>query len=417
MSESGEAISDETTTCCIVGGGPAGMVLAYLLARHGVDVTLLESHGDFDRDFRGDTFHASSLDLMDALGLGDKVQEIMHARIPDVGFTRTDGTTLTLGSFRHMGGAHPYVGVIPQSQFLDMLASEAQAFPSFRLKFKHAADGLIEEDGVVRGVRYRHGQEHGEIHADLVVAADGRGSRLRKAAGIELVASAPPMDVVWFRLSKKPSDEALGVDIFLGTGDMLVVVDRGDCWQLGYIIIKGSLKQLRDAGLDAMQAKVRELAPDFMKDRVATDLDEWKKVAVLAVQIGRVECWHKPGLLLIGDAAHVMSPIGGVGINYAIQDGVAAFNHLAEPLKQGCLRQAHLAAVQSRREWPVQFIQNLQGMLQKKIIQQALASDKPFQMPFFTRVISAVPGLNRLPARLMAYGVRPDSLPHALPVE
>lgn len=399
------------TSCCVVGGGPAGMVLAYLLAMDGVDVTLLESHANFEREFRGDTFHASSMDLIDDLGLLDKLNPLILSRLSQLAFTTQSGKSLTMAKFSGMKSRFPYVAIVPQAEFLTMLSEEAKNFPSFKIQMQANVQSLIEENGKIVGVHYKKDGQIHELRADLVVAADGRASRLRKKAGIELKIEAPPMDVLWFRLPHQTGDDQQkdGVEIRIGSGTMMVLLGRGDYWQCGFIILKGAYHDIRTAGLEKFHQEIRELLPDFLHDRIK-QIDDWKKIAVLAVQVGRVEKWHRPGLLLIGDAAHVMSPIGGVGINYAIQDAVAAYNYLSHPLSSGSINDEDLAAVQKRREWPTKVIQGIQTMAQKRIVKAALQTNKEFSFPLPLRIISKLPLLNKLPAWILAYGIRHETI-------
>lgn len=398
----------ESTTCCVVGGGPAGVVLAYLLARDGLNVTLLESHKDFDREFRGDTFHANSMELVEDIGLMPQVDEIIRSRLKTLSFTSEDGREIPFANFSRLNSKYPYVAVISQAEFLDLLVNEAKKFPGFRVIMQAVAQELIEEGGRVAGVRYSHaGQQH-ELRAPLVVGADGRGSKIRAKANIELESNAPMMDIVWFRFDRKPDEPNVdGVEIKIRGGNMMVQVSRGDSWQFGLVILKGGGHNLREAGLGAFQETIRPLIFDFLKDRV-TELDAWNKTTTLSVQVGRVKKWYKPGLLLIGDAAHVMSPIGGVGINYAIQDAVAAFNLLSRPLKTGNLTVEDLAAVQERREKPTAFMQKVQTGAQEYIVKRALDPSKKFNMPLPLRIISKIPILRGLPPKIFAYGIRPE---------
>jgi 2-polyprenyl-6-methoxyphenol hydroxylase-like FAD-dependent oxidoreductase len=388
------------------------MLLAYLLSRRGIGTVLLESHKDFAREFRGDTFHASSLDVMDQLGLSEPMASLVQARLPELKMVAENGREIVMGRFGALRCRHPYVGVVSQAAFLDFLAAQARAFPAFHLEMEANAQELIEEGGRVRGVRYQKKGEWQEVRADLVVAADGRGSRLRKAAGLELVpGEAPPMDIVWFRLPREDGDAAFeaGVEIRIGGRGMAIVVDRGENWQGGLVVAKGGFHEIRQAGLEAFQQALASLLPPFLRGRVGA-IDAWTKISILAVQVGRVERWWRPGLLLIGDAAHVMSPVGGVGINYAMQDAVAAANLLAGPLAAGTLRDGDLAAVQRRREWPTRVIQKFQTLVQNRIIRAALQEGAGFRMPLPARLLQGIPVLNRLPARFLAYGVRPERI-------
>lgn len=401
----------ENTCCCIVGGGPAGVILAYLLAKDGIDVTLLESHDDFAREFRGDTFHASSMELIDDLGLMDKLDPLVHSRLKQLSFTTLSGKSITMASFEGMKSHFPYVAIVPQESFLTMISEEAKHFSSFKIEMKANVQQLVEEDGKIVGVHYKKNNQIHELRADLVVAADGRASRLRKKAGIELKTEAPPMDVLWFRLPRQDSDDKgrEGVEIRIGPGAMMILLDRGDYWQCGYIVLKGAYHEIREGGLEKFQEELKELLPAFLHDRIR-DIDDWKKVAVLAVQVGRVEKWHRPGFLLIGDAAHVMSPIGGVGINYAIQDAIAAYNCLSRPLRANSLIEQDLANVQERREWPTKVMQGIQTMAQKRIVKAALQSNGEFTLPLPARIIGKIPLLNKLPAKILAYGIRHETI-------
>src|SRR5579883_2246812 len=338
----------EETTCCIVGAGPAGTILALLLARKGVNVTLLEEHMDFDRDFRGDTIHPSVMQILDEIGLADRLLEIEHTRADVIPLQTADGT-YTFADFRRLKTRFNYVLLIPQARFLEFITNEAKRYPNFKLIMGARAEKLIEEDGYVHGVQYRGQDGWHSLRAVLTVGADGRFSRIRKLAGFEPVAAAQSMDVLWFRLPRKEGDEK-GAMGRLGKGHILVILNRTDSWQIGYIIPKGGYQKLRSAGMDALHRELAALLPDWA-DRLDT-LREWKQISVLSVESSRLKRWYRPGLLLIGDAAHVMSPIGGVGINYAIQDAVVAANILGPSLKARKLRLSDLAKVQREREWP-----------------------------------------------------------------
>lgn len=402
-----------SASCCVVSGGPAGVLLSYLLARRGIRTTLLESHADFAREFRGDTFHASSMEIMDQLGLMQKVKALVRARIPTLKMAIDDKPPSIMGDFRKLKSPFPYVAVISQADFLDMLVSEAKKFLAFQVKMQANAQALIEENNRVLGVRYQQDGNLHDLRADLVVAADGRGSRMRRAAGWKLIpGKAPAMDVIWFRLPHEARDAELeeGVAIRISSGGhMLVLIDRGDSWQGGFVVMKRGLKELRDQGLEVFQAELKKLLPDFLRSRVE-GLDDWNKKSVLAVQVGHLEKWFKPGLLLIGDAAHVMSPVGGVGINYAIQDAVAAHNLLAGPLASGTLTEDNLAAVQRRRERAVRVMQNIQTLIQNKLIKAALVPAIEFELPFALRLATKVPATNRVLAWMLAYGLRNERI-------
>ena len=404
------------TTCCIVGAGPGGAVLALLLAREGISVTLLEAHEDFDRDFRGDTIHPSVLHIMDELGLAERLHEFRHSKIYQAAFATPSGP-FTVADFRRVEKKFPYIMMLPQAQFLEYITTKAKRYSSFRLLMGASVQELIEEDGVTRGVRYRAhehptraaraGTQHDgwhEVRARLTVGADGRSSRIRRLGEFETIKTSPPMDILWFRIPRKPKDPE-GVLGHFGQGHALVLLDRLDQWQVAYVIIKGSYSQVHAAGLEALRRTISNLLPEF-QDRIEY-LKDWKQVAVLSVESSRVCRWYKPGLLLIGDAAHVMSPVGGVGINYAIQDAVVAANVLSKPLKIGKVGIEDLREVQRQREWPVKVIQWIQTQIQKRLLAAAFRSDKPLQIPRPIRLLLRVPIIRDLPARILAFGVRP----------
>lgn len=403
------------TTCCIVGAGPGGAVLALLLARQGIPVTLLEAHEDFDRDFRGDTIHPSVLHIMDELGLAERLHEFRHSKIYQAAFSTPSGP-VTMADFRRVEKKFPYIMMLPQAQFLEYITAEAKRYPSFRLLMGASVQELIEDDGVTRGVRYRSResptradragtkpQGWHEVRALLTVGADGRSSRIRKLGEFETVKTSPPMDILWFRIPRKPKDPE-GLLGHFGQGHALVLLDRLDQWQVGYVIMKGSYGQVHAAGLEALRRSISNLLTEF-PDRIE-HLKDWKQVAVLSVESSRVCRWYKPGLLLIGDAAHVMSPVGGVGINYAIQDAVVAANVLSKPLRIRKAGIEDLREVQRQREWPVKVIQWIQTQAQKRLITAALRSDKPLQIPRPIRLLLRLPIIRDLPARIIAFGVR-----------
>jgi 2-polyprenyl-6-methoxyphenol hydroxylase-like FAD-dependent oxidoreductase len=379
-------------------------MLAFLLARQGISVMLLETHGDFDRDFRGDTLHPSVMGILDQVGLAEKLLQIPHTKMHNLTMQTPIGTA-TIADFSRLKVKYPFITVLPQVKFLEFIATEAQQYPNFQLLMGANVQELVEADGTVRGVRYRgHGGWH-EVSAKLTVACDGRFSRLRQLAGFETIKTAPPMDILWFRLPHQTSDvEGLGVGGRIRGGHMLVIIDRRDYWQLGYVILKGSYHTLRNAGITALQEAISTLAPEFA-DRV-DQLQDWSQVALLSVESSRLPRWYRPGLLFIGDAAHVMSPVGGVGINYAIQDAVVATNLLSAPLKAGQVRVDDLAAVQRQREFPTRIIQGFQSLIQQQIVKGALNPDQDFKPPAFL----SLPLLRDIPARLIGLGVSPVHL-------
>jgi 2-polyprenyl-6-methoxyphenol hydroxylase-like FAD-dependent oxidoreductase len=390
------------TSCCIVGGGPAGAILALILARQKIPVVLLEAHEDFERDFRGDTIHPSALEIMDELGLAPRLHELRHSKIHS-GTLMTSNGALAVADFRRLKTRFPYIMMLPQSHFLEFITEEARQHANFQLRMGARVEELIEEDGVVRGVRYEDDAGIHEVRALLTIGADGRSSRVRHLAGKEPLKTSPPMDVLWFRLPRKPDDPE-GVLGRIGSGHLAVMLDRLDEWQVAYVILKGSYRQIREAGIDALRQSLVSIAPEFA-DRVA-HLKEWKQFAMLSVESSRVKEWYKAGLLLIGDAAHVMSPVGGVGINYAIQDAVVAANTLAEPLRAGRVELRHLREVQRQREWPTRFIQRFQALVQGVMARNILRTDRPLQVPRIARLFLKTPILRDLPARLIAFGLR-----------
>jgi 2-polyprenyl-6-methoxyphenol hydroxylase-like FAD-dependent oxidoreductase len=395
----------QQTTCCVVGGGPAGAVLSYLLARQGIPVTLLEAHLDFERDFRGDTLHPSIMEVMDELGLADDLLQLPHTKLDKMS-APTSGGTVVLADLSHLKTKFPYITFMPQARFLTFLTSRAYQFPAFHLRMGARVEALVEE-GVVRGVRYRAQDGGHEIRAALVVGADGRFSRLRRLGGFEAHSSSPPMDVLWFRVSRQPGD-AHGVLGRFGHGHLLVELEREAQWQLGFVIAKGSYQTLRAAGLEALRQAVAETAPE-LADRVI-EITDWHQVSVLSVEADRLTRWYKPGLLMIGDAAHTMSPAGGNGINYAVMDAVATANILSGPLQAGNVTESDLARVQHRREHPTKIIQAIVNQMQERMIKTALDPSKGVQVPRFLQW----PVIRNLPAHVVAFGIQPEHVkePH-----
>jgi 2-polyprenyl-6-methoxyphenol hydroxylase-like FAD-dependent oxidoreductase len=395
----------QQTSCCIVGGGPGGAMLALLLARRGVRVALLEMHKDFDREFRGDTIHPSVMEILDQIGLADKLHEIPHTKVtgPTIQFADGPFRPFDLGRLKTR---FPYILLVPQARFLEFITGEAAKYPQFKLVMRAQVQQMVEEDGVVRGVRYLAPDGMHEIRASLTVGADGRFSLLRRLAGFEPIKTSPPMDVLWFRLPKLPGEPEITGGLFggIGRGRIFVMLERTDYWQAGLVFPKGQYQELRAKGVEAVRQSITEIEPHFA--RHAEYLTDWHQLTLLSVESSRCPLWHKPGLLLIGDAAHVMSPVGGVGINYAIQDAVVATNVLTKPLLAGRVTEADLAEVQRQREWPTRAIQAMQSFMQKRLVANALLAQQAVNVPWQLRLFSRIPILRDLPARMIAFGAR-----------
>ena len=382
------------------------MMLGFLLARAGLDVVVLEKHADFLRDFRGDTIHPSTLELMHELGLLDEFLKLPHQRAPQLS-GRFGHLPLTLADFGHLPTRCKFIALMPQWDFLNFLAEHGRRYRGFRLMMRTEATGLIEEGGRVVGVHATSPQGDLAIRSPLVVGSDGRHSIVRDKAGLVVEALGAPMDVLWFRLSRRP-DDSLATGGFFLPGRIFVTLNRGDYWQCAYVIPKGSVEEVHRKGLPAFRADIVSAVPMF-GDRV-DEIADWDQVKLLTVAVDRLKRWYRSGLLCIGDAAHAMSPIGGVGINLAVQDAVAAANIVAEPLRAGTVGEDVLAKVQARREFPTRVTQRIQIVMQERVIRNVLAGQGELKPPLFVKLLRAFPFMRRIPARILGLGVRPEHI-------
>ena len=400
------------TTCLVVGGGPAGMVLGLLLARAGVEVTVLEKHADFLRDFRGDTVHPTTLDLLDELGLGEEFAKLPQSHVTQVGLPTAAGV-VQFGDFTRLKGPHNYIAMVPQWDLLDLLADAAKQESTFTLRMETEAVDLLRDHDRVVGVKYRTATgDTGEIHADLTVAADGRHSVLRSAANLRVNDYPTPLDVWWFRLPREATDPS-GVVGVMSAARAVVMLDRNDYWQTATLIRKGSDAEHRTQPVSAMVESIAEVVP-WLADRVDS-VKSWDDVKLLDVRVDRLSRWYQDGLLLIGDAAHAMSPVGGVGINLAIQDAVATARLLAAPLKAGRVTTRDLAKVQRRRLLPTLVVQGAQRFLHARVLRPALAGQieiaRTTRLPLPVRVMRRFPWFRRIPAYVVGRGIRPEHAP------
>ena len=393
-----------TKRCCVAGGGPAGLMLGFLLARAGVDVIVLEKHADFFRDFRGDTIHPSTLEIMYELGLLEDFFKRPHQNLQKLGGQIGDERVI-LADLTHLPTHCQFITFMPQWDFLDFLAKQAKRYRTFNLRMLADVDELLFEGEKVIGVRAKTRSGTLKIRTDLVVGADGRASTVRERAGLEVEDLGAPMDALWMRLSKQPMDDTQTFGRFL-PGRIFVSLDRGDYWQCAYLIPKGGFDELRRKGLSAFRSSIAEINPAFA-NRVQ-ELASWDDIKLLTVRVDRLKHWYKPGLLCIGDAAHAMSPVGGVGINLAVQDAVAAANILALPLRQGAVPEALLVQVQRRREWPTKMTQRLQVFIQRRVISNVLQLQRQPTVPFAVKLFNWFPVFRRIPSRLIGMGFRPE---------
>ncbi|MCP3389911.1 FAD-dependent oxidoreductase [Bradyrhizobium sp. CCGB12] len=391
--------------CCIVGGGPAGMMLGYLLGRAGIDVVVLEKHADFFRDFRGDTVHPSTLQVMDELGLIDGFLKLPHQRLQKMDGL-FGGTPVRIADLSRLHTKYPFIAFMPQWDFLNYLREAGRRFASLEVMMGTEAVDLIRRGETIAGVRAKTPEGIIDIEADLTIACDGRHSTVRERAGLGVEEIGAPMDVLWFRAGRKP-DETENVFARVEPGKMMITFDRGDYWQCAYVIAKGQFDAVKARGLQALLDDVVRMAP-ILRSGIA-EVKSFDDIKLLTVAINRLTRWTRPGLLCIGDAAHAMSPVGGVGVNLAVQDAVATANLLADKLNHGCPSENELDAVRRRREFPVKMTQRMQVVVQNNIISGALQpGDRPLKVPLIVRLITALPWLQGIPARLLALGVRPE---------
>jgi len=393
-----------TTECAIAGGGPAGIMLGFLLARAGVDVVVLEKHQDFFRDFRGDTIHPSTLQVMHELGLLDEFLKLPHQAVKQLGAQIGDDTVM-IADFSHLPTEAKFLAFMPQWDFLDFLATHGKRYPTFHLRMRAEVDELLKDGNRVVGLKAATPDSDLEVRADLVVGTDGRKSTVRALAGLEVEDMGAPMDVLWLRLTRRPEDgdDTLGR---IEPGRFFIMINRGDYWQCAFVIAKGGFNELRRKGLEAFRLAIVALKPT-LSTRVK-EIASWDDVRLLTVKVDRLKRWYRPGLLCIGDAAHAMSPIGGVGINLAIQDAVATANILAAPLLEGRVTEEELQKVQKRRRLPTELTQALQVFIQNRVVTNVLTMTRQPKPPFFARMMDRFPVLRRLPARLIGMGFRPE---------
>jgi len=393
-----------TTECAIAGGGPAGIMLGFLLARAGVDVVVLEKHEDFFRDFRGDTIHPSTLQVMHELSLLDEFLKLPHQEVKQLGAQIGDDLVM-MADFSHLPTQAKFLAFMPQWDFLDFLATHGKRYPTFHLRMRAEVDELLKDGDRIVGLKAATPDADIEVRADLVIGTDGRNSTVRALAGLEVEDMGAPMDVLWLRLTRRPEDgdDTLGR---IEPGRFFIMINRGDYWQCAFVIPKGGFNELRRKGLEAFRLAIVASKPT-LSTRVR-EIASWDDVRLLTVKVDRLKRWYRPGLLCIGDAAHAMSPIGGVGINLAIQDAVATANILAAPLLEGRVTEEDLQKVQKRRRLPTELTQALQVFIQNRVVTNVLAMTAQPKPPFVARMMERFPVLRRLPARLIGMGFRPE---------
>lgn len=398
------------TRCCVAGGGPAGIMLGYMLARAGIDVVVLEKWPDFFRDFRGDTIHPSTMEVLYELGLLDEFLKLPHSEMQQMA-AHIGGEEVIAADFTRLRARCPYIAFIPQWDFLNFISAKAKAFPGFHLMMEAEATDIIVEGGRVVGVRAMNKEGEFDIRAELTIGADGRHSTIREKSGLAVMDLGAPIDVLWFRLSRKDdgTKRSLG---YIDAGGGLVLLDRNDYWQCGFIIRKGAFEKIRSRGLEQFKEDMATLAP-FLAP-VVHELTEWDQVKLLSVGVDRLATWYRTGLLCIGDSAHAMSPIGGVGINLAIQDAVAAANVLIPAFKKGIPTAEHLVTIQKRREFPTRLTQGLQVFLHRRVFAPVLKKDGHMRLPWFMKLLGRIPALQFLPAYVIGIGFRPEHVEHGL---
>jgi 2-polyprenyl-6-methoxyphenol hydroxylase-like FAD-dependent oxidoreductase len=394
------------TQCCVVGGGPAGMIVGFLLARTGIDTLVLEKHGDFLRDFRGDTIHASTLEIMYELGILDEFLKRPHQEVRELA-GQVGSETVVIADLTRLPTHCKFIALMPQWDFLDFVKEQASRYETFHLNMQAEVCDLVFEDGTVKGVQAKTPQGMLEVRASLTIGADGRHSVVRRKANLKVLDIGAPMDVMWMRLSRRADDRAQSFG-HADRGKILVLICRDKYWQCAFVIPKGEAENIKKLGLEAFRQEVADLEP-FLGDRVS-ELRDWSDVSLLTVAVDRLQEWARPGLLCIGDAAHAMSPIGGVGINLAIQDAVATANLLGEALRRGAPSLKELLAVQRRRTFPTNATQRMQVALQNNAVRRVLGKQQPLQLPWVLRMLRRWPALRRIPARLVAVGFRPEHI-------